>query len=302
MSRVLAITGATGKSGRRFLEILQENESTVSEYFDTVRLLVRNSNKIGDLSFCKMKVDMVCGDLKDEAYVSKALCEVDTVLHIAGIHYSKLMVDKAIENGVHKLIFVHTTGIYSKYKKAGEEYRNIDSYCVDSCKSNGVVLTILRPTMIYGNINDNNVVKFIRMVDKFPIMPIVNGARYSLQPVHYEDLSIAYYQVLLNEAVTANKSFNLSGGRPILLRDMLSEIGKQLGKKVKFISCPFFIAYTGAVLIYCFSFGKCDYREKVQRLCEDSVYSHEDAACFGYSPRNFEDGIIEEVREYLKKK
>ena len=55
------------------------------------------------------------------------------------------------------------------------------------CKENNIGLTIFRPTMIYGNANDNNVVKFIKIVDFFPIMPVVNDARYDLQPVHYMD-------------------------------------------------------------------------------------------------------------------
>ena len=161
------------------------------------------------------------------------------------------------------------------------------------------MLTILRPTMIYGNVQDNNVVTFIKMVDKLPLMPVVNGARYELQPVHYKDLGDAYFTVLMNEKATANKDFVLSGGEPILLRDMLIEIGKNLGKKVKFISCPYWIAYSGACVLYAVTLTKKDYREKVQRLCEPRVYSHDAAAkAFGYSPRSFKVGIVDEVKEY----
>ena len=140
------------------------------------------------------------------------------------------------------------------------------------------------------------------MVDKLPIMPIVNGAKYELQPVHYKDLSEAYYAVLMNEEKTANKDFILSGGEPILLRDMLSEIGKNLDKKVRFISCPYWIAYSGAWIVYALTFKKKDYREKVQRLCEPRVFSHEEATeAFGYSPRIFQVGIVDEVKQYKEK-
>ena len=176
------------------------------------------------------------------------------------------------------------------------------SFVYKTCKEKNIVLTILRPTMIYGNITDNNIVTFIKMVDKFPLMPVVNGARYELQPVHYQDLGDAYYAVLMNEEATANKDFILSGGEPILLRDMLSEIGKNLGKKVKFISCPYWIAYSGAWVVYVLTFKKKDYREKVQRLCEPRVFSHEEATkAFGYSPRIFQVGIVDEVKQYKEK-
>ena len=157
--------------------------------------------------------------------------------------------------------------------------------------------------MIYGNVYDGNVISFIKMVDKFPIMPVVNGAKYELQPVHYKDLAKAYYDVLINEEKTANREYNLSGGAPILLRDMLSVIGTNLGKKVHFISCPFVIAYIGAWFIFLISFGKIDYREKVQRLCEPRTFSYEKASNdFGYSPRTFEVGIVDEVNEYVIEK
>lgn len=85
----------------------------------------------------------------------------------------------------------------------------------------------------------------------------------------------------------------------ISLRDMLSEIGKCLGKRVRFISCPFPIAYAGVWILYWMTLKKKDYREKVQRLCEPRVYSHDDATRdFGYAPRSFQVGIVDEVEEY----
>ena len=211
------------------------------------------------------------------------------------------MVDAAVEDCVRRLILVHTTGIYSKYKAAGEEYRKTDSYVEEKCRENNIVLTILRPTMIYGNIHDGNVVQFIKMVDKLPIMPVVRGALYELQPVHYNDLGKAYFDVLMNEKTTANHNYNLSGGEVIQLRDMLSIIGSNLGKKVKFISFPFWFAYSMAWILYLLSIGKTDYREKVQRLCEPRVYGHENATRdFNYRPRTFREGIIDEVKEYIE--
>lgn len=241
------------------------------------------------------------GELTDRYFLSDSLNGCDTLIHVAGILWSREIVDAAVAKHIRRLILVHTTGIYSKYKAAGEEYRHIDEYVERQCRENNIVLTILRPTMIYGNIHDMNVVKFISMVDKFPMMPVVRGARYELQPVHYKDLGKAYFDVLVNEK-TGGRNYNLSGGEVIQLRDLLTVIGENLGKKVKFISCPYYVAYGGAWVLYCLSFGHIDYREKVQRLCEPRVYSHEDATRdFGYEPRTFRVGIVDEVKQYKEK-
>lgn len=79
------------------------------------------------------------------------------------------------------------------------------------------------------------------------------------------DVSEAYYQVLIYEKTT-NHNYTLSGGKPISLRDMLSEIGSCLGKRVHFVSCPFPVAYAGAWLLYVMTLKKKDYREKCSGL------------------------------------
>lgn len=304
MSRILVLTGATGKkSGGVLTENIGKNIEKINEMFpDGIRAVARATSNTTVLDRFIPNVEKFIGDLTDIAFLKVAFKDADTVIHVAGIHWSREVVEAAAYCNVRRLVLVHTTGIYSKYKEAGEEYRRIDEYVYKTCKENSIVLTVLRPTMIYGNVYDNNIVTFIKMVDKFPIMPVVNGAKYELQPVHYRDLGDAYYSVLMNEESTANKDFILSGGEPILLRDMLEEIGKNLGKKVKFISCPFWIAYLGAWAVYGLSLKKKDYREKVQRLCEPRVFPHEEATlAFGYSPRTFQDGIVDEVRQYMEK-
>jgi nucleoside-diphosphate-sugar epimerase len=301
MSKILAVTGATGaKSGSAFAQRLVDNKKIISELFpDGVRLLVRIPEKLKDLDKKIYKSTVCVGNINDEKYLSTSLNDVDTVVHIAGIHTSPFIVRAAIKCNIRRLILVHTTGIYSKYKEAGEEYRKIDDSIYMACKEHNIILTILRPTMIYGNTSDDNIVQFIKMVDKFPIMPVVNGARYKLQPVHYDDLAEAYYKVLVNEKNTANKDFNLSGGEPIELKEMLSVISKNLGKKIRFISLPFPIAYAGAWVLYVITMKKIDYREKVQRLCEPRVFSYEAAKeAFGYAPRSFQSGVVNEVKEY----
>lgn len=305
MGKILAVTGLTGKkTGGYFAKILSDHIDIIKEKFPYgIRALVRNESNVERLITLIPDINVERGNIEDENYLTHCFSGVDTIVHIAGILYSKKILDIAIKCNVKRIIFVHTTGIYSKYKMAGEVYRKIDSYIKEKSSKFNIKINILRPTMIYGNIYDNNIVFFIKMVDKLPIIPVVNGGYYGLQPVHYEDLSKAYYDILINEDETLNKDYILSGKNPILLRNIFEEIGKNFNKKVTFISCPFSIAYIGSWAIYICSFYKIDLREKVQRLCEPRVYSHQEAKDdFGYNPRSFEYGIKAEVKEYIESK
>lgn len=298
--QLLAVTGLTGKSGIAFARLLAE--SPLAEQYN-VRACVRPSSKTEILRSVLPQSELCVGDLEDLTYLQELTRGVDVLLHISGIGKSVPLVKAALENGVRRLVLVHTTGIYSKYKAAGEHYRKIDKEVTDLCGSSGAGLTILRPTMIYGTLGDQNIVKFIKMVDKLSPMPVVNHADYLLQPVHAEDLGQAYYGVLSHLDGTAGKNYILSGRDPVKLIDLLRIIADELGVKRRFISVPFPLAYTGAWGLYLVSLTKVDMREKVQRLCESRAYPHEEAVRdFGYAPMPFEEGLRQEVREYLRQK
>lgn len=301
---VVAVTGITGKSGRFFLDRLIAEAENLQNY--RFLLLCRTEPKtLLEKAASAIDVTFVEADLTDQKSIREALGNrVDMVVHIASVLFSCDMVCAALEVGVDNFILVHTTGIYSKYKAAGEEYRIIEKRIEEMAqqyRSQGrdVAITILRPTMIYGDLQDKNLSVFIKMVHKLRLMPVVNGARYDLQPVWCKDLGDAYFEVMRNWDTTKNKEYILSGGAPIQLREMFREIACQLGVKNVFVSCPFIIAYGGAWLLYLISFGKFDMREKVQRLVEPRAFEHKKAAEeFGYAPVEFAEGIRQEIQMY----
>ena len=298
MTRVL-VTGVTGKSGLFFYEELRKNVEKLRDY--EFNFIVRDKDKAERLLNAKgLNQKLWIGSLGDNVLISRLLQGGGTLLHIAGIGYSEKLVCAAVEAGVKRLILVHTTGIYSKYKAAGEGYRQIESRIDEMVNGKGIMLTYLRPTMIYGNMHDGNVSIFIKMVDKLRLFPVVNGAKYELQPVWCGDLGKAYYQVLMNSKTATKRGYNLSGGRPIMLIDMFNVMAKYLCVRNTFISVPFPIAYGMAWLLYLATFGKKDFREKVQRLVEPRTFDHSDATNdFGYAPVSFEVGVKREIDEYL---
>lgn len=298
MKRIL-VTGVTGKSGKFFYEELRKNVDFLKDYhFD---FIVRDKEKAEKLLDADgLNQTLLVGSLSDKCFVDSALLGGGTLLHIASIGYSETLVEAAVRSGVKRLILVHTTGIYSKYKAAGEGYRKIEKNVEQLIAGKGIQLTYLRPTMIYGNVHDANVVIFMRMVDKLRIFPVVNGAKYELQPVWCGDLGKAYYQVLVNPETATKRNYNLSGGRPIMLLDMFKVMARYLGVKNTFVSVPFPVAYGLAWMLYMATMGKMDFREKVQRLVEPRTFDHSDATRdFCYNPVAFEDGVKCEVEEYL---
>lgn len=294
---MLLVTGITGHSGRYFLE-----ELVKEKYDGPIRCLVRDSSDTSLIDNCGLNLEKVIGNLDDKKFVESCMPGINTVMHIAGIFMTPNIVDAAIKNDVERIILVHTTGIFSKYKSAAEIYQNIEDSIqmkLDSTIRKRPQVIILRPTMIYGDMCDTNISVFIKMVDNLRLFPVIDHGSGLVQPVNARDLGRAYYQVLMMEQYKGN-DYVLSGRDVISMLDMFSYISRALGKKTYFFNVPVGMGVFFASCLKLITFRKIDYVEKIQRMVEDRCYSNRRAReDFGYDPISFYKGIEIQVNEYL---
>jgi nucleoside-diphosphate-sugar epimerase len=251
-----------------------------------------------------LNIEKIYGDLNNKEFVRKAVNGVDNIMHIYNIHHSPMIVQVAIENNVNRAILVHTTGIYSNFKYASQGYKDVEKKVTEmtadpNCPTK---VTILRPTMIYGDLCDSNMSKFIKMIDKFRVMPVINGGRSLIQPVNARDLGKAFYTVLTSPEKTAGKAYDLSGEKPLQMIEVFKMISDNLNKKTIFVSVPLGFGVVLSQIAKVLTLGKIDYVERVQRMGEDRSYPHTEAKKdFNYNPMSFDDVIQIEVNQYLKK-
>jgi len=295
---MLLITGITGHSGRYFLKELIKNK-----YNGPIRCVVRETSDTSLIDNSGLDMVKVIGNLDDQEFMDEVMNGVSTVVHIASIFYSVTLMKAAVKNNVRRAILVHTTGIYSKYKSASEEYMNIEQSIDKIIRRNNstIGLIYIRPTMIYGYANDRNMIVFIKMVDRLRLLPIIDQGRNTLQPVNGSDLGKAYYQVLSKSNLTSG-DYILSGEKPITIKKMFEMISLHLGKKTTYISVPLALGVSMAKCLKVCSLGKVDYIEKVQRMGEDRSFSYTAAKKdFGYDPISLSEGLKIQIEKYLKK-
>lgn len=296
---MLLVTGITGHTGRYFLQELIDYN-----YKGPIRCIVRKTSDTSMLENSGLNIEKVYGNLNDKEFISTVVNGVDTIMHIYNIHHSPMIVEAAIENNVKRAILVHTTGIYSNFKYASQGYKDVEKKVSEmTSKSNcPTMVTILRPTMIYGDLCDSNMSKFIKMIDKLRIMPVIDGGRSLIQPVNARDLGKAFYTVLTSPEKTTGKAYDLSGETPLQMIEVFKMISNNLNKKTTFVSIPLGFGVLLSRVAKILTLGKIDYVEKVQRMAEDRSYSHEEAKNdFNYKPMSFDKGIKIEIEQYLSK-
>ena len=155
--------------------------------------------------------------------------------------------------------------------------------------------------MIYGDMCDHNMSKFIRGIDRYPVFPVIDHGHNLIQPVNARDLGRAYYDVLVAPDKTSDATYDLSGKEPMQLVEVLGLIRSLLGSRARFFNVPRWLALLGARILKVISLRRVDAVERVLRMGEDRTCSHEEATLdFGYSPMSFQDGIRIEIDEYLR--
>lgn len=296
---MIYITGITGHSGKWFLKKL-ESEG----YKGKVRCTMRESKekapeKYKILEESSLDLEFAVGSLEDEHFLMESLRGVETIIHIASISLSTKLVNAAIKNNVKWAILVHTTGRFSKYKSASLEYIKIEDEIL-SLRSDSFSVTILRPTMIYGSSGDRNMYRLVEYLSKHRLFPLFGNGSNLMQPVHAKDLGYAYYDVLMYPEATMNKEYDLSGKEPITYLNIIKTIRKYLNSHVKIIRIPISLSLFAARVYNALFKNAIISVEQVMRMQEDKAFSHEAATKdFGYCPLSFEEGIQEEIVEYL---
>ncbi len=292
---LILVTGITGHSGRWFAERLVREG-----YADPIRCTLRATSDASFLAKTRLNYSTVVGDITNPAFLDRITKGVDTILHIANIHFSERIVEAAIRNGVKWVILVHTTGRYSRFNSASAEYIRIEDRIL-GLKSN-IALTVLRPTMIYGSSRDQNMCRLIDYLYRHKFFPIFGSGNNLMQPVHARDLGNAYYDVLVNPEITINHAYNLPGKEPIRYIDLVRTISRALGRKNIIVTVPMWLSLLAARLFTAVSRKSPISVEQVMRMKEDKDFDYGKAAQdFRYSPVSFPEGIASEVEEYLQK-
>lgn len=225
---MIALTGATGLTGRFLVSSLREYE-----YQGIIRCLVRPTSCVEDMPPDK-HIQYYTGDCTNVESLIQFLQGAKSLIHVANIRYSENVISACRASGVARITVVSTTGIYSEYQKYASEYIAIEQ----KIKNSGLDYTIIRPTMIYGNHRDKNIHKLVKIVDRLPIVPIVGAGDSLMQPIYAKDLANVIAAAHLND-VAICKEYNVAGKEPITYKSLMEEIAKALAKKRLFVSVPY---------------------------------------------------------------
>ena len=193
-----------------------------------------------------------------------------------------------------RVIGFGSTSVFSKARSGNAAERQLAARFADVeaaisciCIEKEMGCTLFRPTLVYDGVRDRNVTLIAHFINRYGFFPLLGQASGLRQPVHAEDLALACIQAL-DDPVTINKTYNLSGGETLSYREMVEKIFRSLGKTVHFLPLPAWI-FSGAMRAVAVLPGKQNITpEMALRMNMDLCFDHSDATRdFGFSPRGF---------------
>jgi nucleoside-diphosphate-sugar epimerase len=170
------------------------------------------------------------------------------------------------------------------------------------CEQQGIALTLIRPTLIYGCGMDRTISLMAKFGRRFRFIPLASNADGLRQPVHADDLAALAVNCLLNETAVRLESA-ACGGSTLSYREMMEKTAAACGQGIRTLTLDGRVL-AGVVRLAAWLPGlKGVNPEMVRRQGRDMVFDDSGLRTApGYQPRPF-DPLPEdfEIPEYARK-
>ncbi len=259
----ILVTGGTGFTGHNLSNrLLQDGHQ--------VRLLVRSKKRVMLAPHPALEIQE--GDIRDRAAVDRAVEGVQKVFNIAAMFRTAASVDQdyrdihvegvrhlveaAVKHQVKRFVHCSTVGVHGDVKvpPASEEspFAPADIYqrtklegellARELAAKNGLALSVVRPTAIYGP-GDMRLLKLFKLAVR-KITPVIGTGKIYYHMVYIDDLVQGF--ILASEREEAvGQVFIVGGDENMILDDLLSTIAKITGnpdRKIHIPALPFQLA------------------------------------------------------------
>ena len=263
----ILITGASGYVGRHLVKKLSERGIET-------RAFVRPTSDIAQLKPLK-NVEIVCGDLRDQASVYRAVEGTAVVIHAGALvsdwgHYQKFyevnslgtknVLGACMEAGVQRLVYISTIDVLDlrksrivnenlPYDPRAKEYSRskIEAEKLVREHMNRIPAVILRPPAVYGPEDPQCTTRSLNMA-RNNLLFLVSGGKRTFPHIYIDNLIDSILLAAQREEVSG-ETFNISDDTNTTAKEFFDHLHKIAGKGPVRLSLAYPLAWLLALLM-----------------------------------------------------
>ncbi len=278
----VAVLGATGKTGRHVVARLCERGHAVTAVGRSAERLERLDGR------ARRRV----ADLEAPETLHPALEGAECVVSLAHARFIAALLD-ALPGSCRRVVLTGSTRRFTRLPDPAAEAVRAGE---DAFAASGVPGVLLHPTMIYGAEGERNVSRILRVLRRWPrrlpvVVPLPDGGRHTVQPVHFEDM-VAAVVAAVEADTDGQETVIVPGPKPMSYAAMLRACGAAVGRRVHVLPVPagalIALAAAGRALRLPLPFGP----DELRRACEDKAFDAAPLArLLAVTPRPFDAGV-----------
>ncbi|EUK19375.1 SDR family oxidoreductase [Commensalibacter papalotli (ex Servin-Garciduenas et al. 2014)] len=272
------VIGASGRSGLALIKELQNHGCTVIA-------LVRSPEKWQQTNIdCEFRIIDLKGPL---SLLTSALQDATHIVSTAHARHASIIIKAGPKEATY--IFLGSTRKFTKWPDSHGNGVLVGEHAFLKSERTGI---FLHPTMIYGSQGENNVQRLAKILKKLPVIPLPDGGKALVQPIHQSDVTKAILSALSKDWKEAN-SIVIAGGSVISYKEFIQIIMYHAGIKPKaFIPLPISLLKIAAFFTKFVPFIPTIEPTEIQRLVEDKNFDiTEMENKLSFTPIPFSKGI-----------
>jgi uncharacterized protein YbjT (DUF2867 family) len=219
---MILVTGATGHVGKELVEQLLAEGAQV-------RVLVRDERKVAHLGH---RVERAVGDLDQAETLVAAMRGIDRLFFVTPETRQVVNLLEAAKQAGIRHVVKQSTIEADRSLGPGKWHREQE----ELIKAAGTAWTILRPTMMMVN-----TIEWWAATIKSQGAVHFPGGKGRVSPVDPRDVAAVACKVLTRSG-HEGQTYELTGPELLTIGDMVQIIGKVLGKRLRYVNVPVFLA------------------------------------------------------------
>lgn len=278
MDRTIHVIGASGRSGQALCRALVDAG-------DTVVPVVRNVGR-----WRAAGIDLPCrlADLGDADALRTALGDAERVVSLAHARHAGAVL-AASPASVEAHVLLGSTRKASRWPDAHGDGVRAGERAFLAAGRPGIML---HPTMIYGAAGEDNVRRLAALARRLPVLPLPDGGRALVQPIHQSDVTRAIVAAL-GLRFEGAETLIVAGARAIAYRDFAQLVVEAAGiGRRRVVSLPARPLILMARLSRHLPFLPTIAPDEMRRLLEDKAFDIAPmTARLGFEPMDLRRGL-----------